>query len=194
MTTLDCSYLFLCCVLSCFIPILSWMRFHRLLVLLWFQCRNNIVWFVVESWVWRWVCCIWEWLGRTHVLLLFWSRRCQGMWVYHQFWSLLDIFLMVCHTHLWIQWMTKLSVSFFVVPYWDCASWLENSATRLVDDVCEHHGRTRWQLVFEFAINRDLCLISIILQLVHPTIPARIIRSLSIVRWYVPRWHLFRKV
>ena len=28
----------------------------------------------------------------------------------------------------------------------------------------------------------------------YPTIPARIIRSLSIVRWCVSRWHLFRKV
>ena len=84
--------------------IVSWMRFDRLLVLLWFGFR--LLLFVVGSWVWRWVCCIWEWLGRRRVLLLRRCRRCQDIscrvvpWISLRFWR-----------HPEIQW-TKLYVSF----------------------------------------------------------------------------------
>ena len=85
------SFFFLLSSFS-FIPILSWMRFHRLLVLLWFGYR---LLFVVESLVWRWGGCIWEWLCQIHVLLRWQCRMYQDLWVYHQQWFLLDTFLMI---------------------------------------------------------------------------------------------------
>ena len=67
----------------CFITIASWMRFDLLLVLLWFRYRHLL--FVVESWVWRWVDCIWEWLDRRLGMFLLWCRRCQDNSFYHQY-------------------------------------------------------------------------------------------------------------
>ena len=42
----------------------------------WFEFRHRLL-FVVESWAWRRVGCIWEWLGRRHGMFLLWCRRCQ---------------------------------------------------------------------------------------------------------------------
>ena len=54
--------------------------------------------------------------------------------------------------------------------------------------------RKWWPCCFMSAFNIDLCFISILGHLVHPTIPARIIRRKFFARYCVSRWHPLMKV